>query len=33
VADVLDAPNDEAVMARVQAEVKQLTSAFPVYGQ
>ena len=33
VADVLDAPNDEAVMARVQAEVKQLTSAFPVYGK
>ncbi len=33
VADVLDAPNDEAVTARVQAEVKQLTSAFPVYGQ
>ena len=33
VADVLDARNDEAVMARVQAEVKQLTSAFPVYGQ
>ncbi len=33
VADVLDAPNDEAVTARVQAEVKQLTSAFPVYGK
>jgi glycine hydroxymethyltransferase len=32
VADVLDAPNDEAVMARVQAEVKKLTTAFPVYG-
>jgi len=33
VADVLDAPNDEAVMARVQAEVKKLTTAFPVYGK
>ena len=32
VADVLDAPNDEMVMARVQAEVKKLTTAFPVYG-
>ena len=32
VADVLDAPNDEAVMVRVQAEVKKLTTAFPVYG-
>ncbi len=33
VADVLDAPNDEAVMARVQAEVGKLTAAFPVYGK
>ena len=33
VADVLDAPQDAAVMARVQAEVKQLTTAFPVYGK
>ncbi|MCU0933552.1 MAG: serine hydroxymethyltransferase [Thiobacillaceae bacterium] len=32
VADVLDAPNDEAVIARVQAEVAKLTAAFPVYG-
>ena len=32
VADVLEAPNDEAVMTRVQAEVKKLTTAFPVYG-
>jgi glycine hydroxymethyltransferase len=32
VADVLDAPNDEAVIARVQAEVGKLTAAFPVYG-
>jgi glycine hydroxymethyltransferase len=33
VADVLDAPNDEAVIARVQAEVGKLTAAFPVYGK
>ena len=33
VADVLDAPNDDAVMARVQAEVAKLTAAFPVYGK
>jgi glycine hydroxymethyltransferase len=33
VADVLDAPQDAAVMARVQAEVKKLTTAFPVYGK
>jgi len=33
VADVLDAPNDEAVIARVQAEVAKLTAAFPVYGK
>ena len=32
VADVLDAPTDEAVIARVQGEVKKLTTAFPVYG-
>ena len=32
VADVLDAPGDEAVLARVQAEVAKLTAAFPVYG-
>ncbi len=32
VADVLDAPNDEVVISRVQAEVKKLTTAFPVYG-
>jgi glycine hydroxymethyltransferase len=32
IADVLDAPNDDAVIARVTAEVKKLTSAFPVYG-
>jgi glycine hydroxymethyltransferase len=33
VADVLDAPNDEAVIARVQSEVAKLTAAFPVYGK
>ncbi len=32
IADVLDAPNDEAVIARVVNEVKALTSKFPVYG-
>jgi glycine hydroxymethyltransferase len=29
---VLDAPNDEAVTARVIGEVKTLTAQFPVYG-
>ena len=33
VADVLDAPNDESVTARVQAEVAKLTATFPVYGK
>jgi glycine hydroxymethyltransferase len=33
VADVLEAPNDEAVIARVQGEVAKLTAAFPVYGK
>lgn len=32
IADVLDAPNDEAVIARVVAEVKAMTGKFPVYG-
>jgi glycine hydroxymethyltransferase len=32
IADVLDVPNDEAVIARVVGEVKALTSKFPVYG-
>jgi glycine hydroxymethyltransferase len=32
IADVLDAPSDEAVIARVSAEVKKLTTQFPVYG-
>jgi glycine hydroxymethyltransferase len=33
VADVLDAPNDETVIARVKGEVAKLTAAFPVYGK
>jgi glycine hydroxymethyltransferase len=32
-ADVLEAPSDEANIARVTAGVKELTSAFPVYGR
>jgi glycine hydroxymethyltransferase len=32
VADVLDAPNDEAVLARVRDEVAALCRKFPVYG-
>ncbi|MBI2306829.1 MAG: serine hydroxymethyltransferase [Rhodocyclales bacterium] len=32
VADVLDAPNDEAVLARVREEVAALCRKFPVYG-
>ncbi|MBS1169434.1 MAG: aminotransferase class-V family protein [Burkholderiaceae bacterium] len=31
-ADVLDAPENPAVLERVRAEVKQLTDAFPVYA-
>ncbi|MES1981682.1 MAG: serine hydroxymethyltransferase [Pseudomonadota bacterium] len=33
VADVLDAPNDEAVIRRVATEVQQMCAAFPVYGK
>ncbi len=33
IADVLDAPNDDAVITRVVAEVKKLTTKFPVYGE
>jgi glycine hydroxymethyltransferase len=33
IADVLDAPNDEAVLAHVLEEVKKLTTQFPVYGE
>ena len=32
IADVLDAPNDDKVTARVVGEVKKLTVKFPVYG-
>ncbi len=32
IADVLDAPNDEAVIDRVKGEVAKLTAKFPVYG-
>jgi glycine hydroxymethyltransferase len=32
IADVLEAPRDEAVLARVRAQVATLTKAFPVYG-
>jgi glycine hydroxymethyltransferase len=32
IADVLDAPNDDAVISRVIGEVKKLTMQFPVYG-
>lgn len=31
-ADVLDNPNDEANLARVRAQVAELTARFPVYG-
>jgi len=31
IADVLDAPNDDAVIKRVLGEVKKLTTQFPVY--
>ena len=32
IADVLDAPNDEAVIARVRGKVAELCGKFPVYG-
>ena len=32
IADVLDHPNDEAVIERVKGEVAKLTAKFPVYG-
>ena len=31
IADVLDAPTDEAVLAKVREQVKVLSDAFPVY--
>jgi glycine hydroxymethyltransferase len=33
VADVLDAPNDEAVIERVKADVARMTAKYPVYGK
>jgi glycine hydroxymethyltransferase len=32
IADVLDAPQDEATIARVKAQVAELAARFPVYG-
>jgi glycine hydroxymethyltransferase len=32
IADVLDAPSDDAVIERVKGEVAKLTAKFPVYG-
>ena len=32
IADVLEAPADEAVLARVRKEVEALCKRFPVYG-
>jgi glycine hydroxymethyltransferase len=32
IADLLDQPADDAVVARVRASVAELTAAFPVYG-
>ncbi|HBU29957.1 MAG TPA: serine hydroxymethyltransferase, partial [Thiobacillus sp.] len=32
IADVLEAPNDDAVLERVKGEVAKLTAKFPVYG-
>jgi glycine hydroxymethyltransferase len=32
IADVLENPNDAATIARVRAEVEELTKRFPVYG-
>ncbi|MCW5599463.1 MAG: serine hydroxymethyltransferase, partial [Nitrosomonas sp.] len=33
VADVLDAPADTAVLARVAQDAKRLCTKFPVYGE
>ena len=33
IADVLDAPNDEAVAATVRAKAAELCKRFPVYGK
>ena len=32
IADVLDAPNDEAVLERVRKQVSVICKKFPVYG-
>jgi len=32
IADVLDAPTDEAVIERVKGDVAKLVAKFPVYG-
>ena len=32
IVDLLEAPEDEAVLERVRAEVAKLTAAHPVYG-
>jgi glycine hydroxymethyltransferase len=32
IADVLDAPQDEAVLERVRGEVSVICTKFPVYG-
>jgi glycine hydroxymethyltransferase len=32
IADVLDAPTDEKVLARVREDVSKLCKKFPVYG-
>ena len=33
IADVLDAPTDEAALAKVREQVSALCKKFPVYGQ
>ena len=33
IADVLDAPDDQAVLARVRGQVAELCAKFPVYGK
>lgn len=33
IADVLDAPQDETVIARVRGQVAELCAKFPVYGK
>ncbi|ENO83753.1 serine hydroxymethyltransferase, partial [Thauera linaloolentis 47Lol = DSM 12138] len=33
IADVLDAPEDQAVIERVRGQVSELCAKFPVYGK